>query len=72
MTDKRPVHTDEDDIPGSEIPGHRQDEPHGGVEAAVDTGNSLTDVERVALGIEPIETVLDNRVTSEPEASDAK
>lgn len=53
--DKQP-HSDEEEVPGSEIPGHRQEERHSGVEAIFDMGDyALSEEEKIALGIHRLE-----------------
>ena len=59
MTEKRRDQTDQDEIPGSEIPGKPQDELHEGAEAAIDMNEyAMTDAERVATGQETLDEVL--------------
>jgi hypothetical protein len=55
--DKQPdPEIDEVDVPGSEIPGHLQEEQHSGVEAIFDMGDyALSEEEKIALGIERLE-----------------
>ncbi len=47
---------DAGEVPGDEIPGHLQKEEHHGIEAIFDMADySLTEEERIALGIERLE-----------------
>jgi hypothetical protein len=52
VTDKNRANT-EDEIPGSEIPGHLQKEMHHGMETVTEMGDyALDEAEKMALGIE--------------------
>jgi hypothetical protein len=52
MTDKDKS-TASEDVPGSEIPGHLQEEMHHGIEEITDMGDyALDEAEKIALGID--------------------